>query len=152
VFSIINDSKVKPDVEEDRLESKPSSQAISLRISSKAAKVPVFRATKSVTKKKLAQMKTVRRTARRPKANEVILINDPKIDSKDPKLLADCNVRLTRIDPKTLHQMNNGSFDVKLYSKCFVHIKKLPAKQDQSVYCMNHGLYCCTCLGSTTNN
>jgi hypothetical protein len=150
VFSIQNDSKVIPDFEEKRFESISNVEEVSLKCSSKTTRMSVSRATKSVIKKKSTQVKKPRRTAKKPIENEVVLIKDPKIDSKDPKLLGDCNVRLTRIDPMTLHRMENGAFDVKLHSKCFVQIKRLQAKK-KSVYCMVHRLYCCTCLGSTND-
>ncbi len=152
VFSITNDGKVKPDVVEDSIESNPNKEVVSVRNISKAAKVPVSRSSKSVTKKKSATVKRTRSTTGNPKENEVVLLDDPKIDSKDPKLLRKCEVRLTRIDPKTLHQLVNGSSDVKLYSKCFVHVKKLQAEKNQTVYCMVHRLNGCICLGSTTND
>jgi len=150
VFSITNDGKVKPDVE-DNLESNPNTEVVSVRNISNTEKVPMSRSSKSVTKKKSAQVKSPRKIGK-PKENEVVLFNDPKIYSKDPKLLANCNVRLTRIDSKTIHQMTNGSFDVKLYSKCFVHVEKFHAKQNQSVYCLIHRLNDCICLRSTTND
>ncbi|XP_046444821.1 uncharacterized protein LOC124194606 isoform X2 [Daphnia pulex] len=159
VFSILKDEKFKPTVVENSLESNPNAEVVSVRNISKTAKVPVSRSRKSVTKKKSAPVKRTRSTTGKPKENEVILLDAPKIDPKDikidpkhQKLLRECEVRLTRIDPMTLHQLVNGSSDVKLYSKCFVHVKKLQPEKNQTVYCMVHRLNGCICLGSTTND
>lgn len=75
-----------------------------------------------------------RRSRERPKKN-VIFLNDPKIDPKDPKLLNDCNVCLVKLDPRALHRKPNGSFDAKLYMKCYVTLQRLQTKQDQPLFC-----------------
>ncbi|KAI9551568.1 hypothetical protein GHT06_021901 [Daphnia sinensis] len=124
VFTITN-KRSTADIETGKRESNLNRESISIR----------RRSSGSSSKKKTPLVKTERRTREKPKKN-VILLSDPKIDPKDPKLLNDCNVCLVKLDPRALHRKPNGSFDAKLYMKCYVTLHRLQTQKDQPLICM----------------
>lgn len=151
VFTITNEKNVC-DTEEPKGESNPTLESISARSRSRTAKLSALRSIGSSSKNKAPHVKTKHPKRGRPKKN-VVHLSDPKIDPRDPKLLDNCNVRLVKLDPRSLHKKPNGYFDAKLYMKCSVHLQRLPTKQDQSLYCMHHRLHNCICrLGSSTDH
>ncbi|XP_057378974.1 uncharacterized protein LOC130701045 [Daphnia carinata] len=134
VFTITNDRSTA-DIEEGKRESNLNRESISLKRRSRTTKVSELRSSGSSSKNKTPHLKTERRSREKPKKN-LILLTDPKIDSKDPKLLNDCNVCLVKLDPRALHRKPNGSFDAKLYMKCSVTLQRLQTKQGQPLFCL----------------
>ncbi|XP_045033866.1 uncharacterized protein LOC116929013 [Daphnia magna] len=133
VFPITKERRTA-DIEEGKRESNLNPESISTRRRSRTTKVSELRSSGSSSKNKIPLVKMERRSRERPKKN-VIFLNDPKIDPKDPKLLNDCNVCLVKLDPRALHRKPNGSFDAKLYMKCYVTLQRLQTKQDQPLFC-----------------
>lgn len=133
VFPITKERRTA-DIEEGKRESNLNPESISTRRRSRTTKVSELRSSGSSSKNKIPLVKMERRSREKPKKN-VIFLNDPKIDPKDPKLLNDCNVCLVKLDPRALHRKPNGSFDAKLYMKCYVTLQRLQTKQDQPLFC-----------------